>query len=191
MIGKTQLTGQFVPIGQIPHGALTSATSADAPGAVLMDQTNKRLFIARPDGAGALVFLSNPAAAVNNNADGNYITRVGGVDYAVRVDATHLRIRANVLNPQSGAAYGANAPPMRLVTGLNTANGVTAIAPTAAGGGTILIPPLVGGGEVIDCLLLPDTTTGLLDITVTFGGAGAKPVVLQCGSDFVNTSVTL
>lgn len=191
MNGKTQLTGNFVAIGQIPHGAVVTLSGADAPGAIVEDQGTKRMFLLRPDGAGAPVLLSNPAAPVDNNADGTYITRVGGVDYAVRVDATHMRIRASVLNPQTGAAYGANAPPMRLTTGLNAAAGVTAIAPTGAGSGTVLAPPLVGGGEVIDCVLLPDATTGLIDMTVTFGAAGAKPVVLQLGPNSVNTSVTL
>lgn len=188
MNGSTQIKGQFAQIGVLPHAVIALADSAQFPGQIVQDQTTKSLFIGRPDSLGAPQLLAAPANPVNNNSDGSYMVRVGGVNFATRASATTLRVQLRVVNPLDQSGFPQIA--CRIVTGLTSAAGATAVGVNGAGG-TALVPPIAGGGEVIAFDVIPQASTGLVDVTITYGATGSKPLIIQVGPNQLVTTIDI
>lgn len=175
MQGKTQLTGPFVQIGVLPSGVVKAGLSRNQPGQIAMDPGTFRMTLGRPDGLGASVLLMTPLNPIKNDTDGDWVRRVGGVNYAVDSGAHKVRVRCLVVSALDGLSLADGVP---VTIGL----GPDVLSGTATSGNLIMPATTVVSGSGIVAQVIPLDTNGVVDVEFQCFGAGTKSVTLTVGT---------
>jgi len=175
MHGKTQLTGPFVQIGVLPSGTVKAGLSRNQPGQLVMDPTTFVMTLGRPNGAGPSVILMTPLNPIKNDTDGDWVRRVGGFNYAVDAGTHKVRIRCEVISVLDRLNLADGVP---VTIGLGP--DVASCSPTF---GSVIMPATAAvTGSGIVAQVVPDDTTGVVDVTFNCVNAGTKIVTLTVGT---------
>ncbi len=175
MQGRTQLTGPFVQIGVLPSGTVKAGLSRNHPGQIAMDPGTFRMALGRPDGLGASVLLMTPLNPIKNDSDGDWVRRVGGVNYAVDAGTHRVRVRCEVISALDGLNLADGVP---VTIGL----GPDVLSATIASGNLIMPATTAVTGSGVVAQVIPLDTNGVVDVTFTCAGAGTKSVTLTVGT---------
>lgn len=184
MQGKTQITGSFVQIGVLPSAAVQAGLSRNQPGQIAMDPTTFVMTLGRPDGAGASVILLTPLNPIKNDTDGNWVRRVGGANYAVDAGSHKVRVRCEVISALDRLNL-ADGVPVTIGVGPDVAS----VSPTF---GSVIMPAttaVTGSGVVAQ--VVPEDTTGVVDVTFNCVGSGTKIVTLTVGTSVMTVRLPI